>query len=495
MLENKDRYTRTKAENGIMGKNASVLWHNFLVAGKQLFWIPLVLMLLLGGFMYLRNRKPGVYTYTSRAVFAVSANYSSSTDILSYNYYYDKAAAKQLSATFPYILSSDAMRLLIQQDLGVETVNGTITASAVADAGLFVLTVTSTSPQDAYTILNAVIRVYPQAASVVLGDTQITIIDEPFVPTAPNESYGVLHPIVMGVLTGALLGVAILFVISLSRKTVHAAEDLRQLVNLPCMAYFPQVHLKKRKNNMVQSITIQNEKTGQIFMESVRSLRHSVTKLMDETEGCKVLMVTSTLPDEGKSTVSTNLALSLAADGKRVILIDADLRNQSLKKTLAISTASEGLPELLTGKNKQFNLLEVPDSSLLLLAGDQTVEHPQRLLDSRRMEHVLQSLREQLDYIVIDTPPAGMLSDAATMAKYVDAAIYVVHQDMASTNQIFESIQTLTAAGTRIIGTVLNGTQQGTTQYGYGSKYGYSYGYGGTYGGKYGCFYGTKIDK
>lgn len=476
-------------DDEVLEIDLSVMWHNFLVAWKHLFWIPLVLMILGGGFMYLRNRNPGEYTYTSKAVFAVSANYSSSTDILSYNYYYDKAAAKQLSATFPYILSSDAMNMLIRQDLGVKEVNGVITASSVAEAGLFILNVTSSTPEDAYTILNSVIRVYPQAATAVLGDTQITIIDEPTIPTEPNETYSEKRPVVIGIAIGALLGLVILFLISLSRKTVHAADDLRKLVNLPCIAYLPQVHVKKRKKNVGQSITIQNEKTGTDFVESVRLLRRKVIKSLQNVDGCKVLMVTSTIPDEGKSTVSTNLALSLAADGYRVILIDADLRNQSLKKTLAMDTPSEGLTELLTGKNKQFALLEVPDSSLLLLAGDKTVEHPQRLLDSKRMENIIQTLRDQLDYIIIDTPPCGVLSDAATLAKYADAAIYVVRQDMASTYQIAESIQAISNTGVKIIGTVINGTQQGTTQYGYGSKYGYTYGYGGS---KYGAAYGAK---
>lgn len=475
MQEHKEN--RTATEEDVL--DLSVLWHNFLVALRHLFWIPLLFMLLGGGFMYLRHRTPGAYTYTSRAVFAVSANYSSSTDILSYNYYYDQAAAKQLSATFPYILSSDAMNMLIRQDLGVDEVNGTISASSVADAGLFILTVTSPNPQDAYTILNSVICVYPQAATAILGDTQITIIDEPTLPTQPNEVYGIRRPIFKGIALGALLGLIVLFLISRSRKTVHASEDLRKLVNLPCLSYVPMVQLKKRRKKNAQSITIQNEKTGSNFMEAVRLLRHKVVKSADlnKKDGCKTLIVTSTIPNEGKSTISTNLALSLAAEGYRVILIDADLRNQSLKKTLGIHTPSEGLVELLTGKSKRFSLLEVPDSTLLLMAGDKTVDRPQRLLDSKRMENIIQTLCQQLDYIIIDTPPAGVLSDAATLAKYADAAVYVVHQDMASTYQIYESIQAISSTGLKIIGTVLNGTQQGTTQYGYGSKYGYTYGY------------------
>lgn len=478
---------------GFLNMNLSVVWHNFSTALKHLFWIPLAAALLLAGILFLHSRTDTAKTYTCKAVFAVSANYSSSTDILSYNYYYDSSAAAQLSATFPYILSSDAMRMLIQQDLGTETIPGTITASSVADAGLFVLTVTSSDPDDAYKVLNSTIRVYPQAATEVLGDTQITMIDEPVYPTEPDQSTPSYQSVTRGALIGLFAGLLLVFLISMLRKTVHSAEDMRELVNLPCLAYVPNVRFKRRSKGANLNVNILNHKTGADFREAVRSLRLKTVKATDAVEGCRVILVTSTLPHEGKTTISTNLALSLASEGNRVILVDADLRTQSLKGTLGIDTPSEGLVELLTGKSSKFRLLNVPHSTLLLLSGDETDAHPQRLLDSRRMGKVIDSLKEQLDYIIIDTPPAGILSDAATLSRYADAAVYVVRQDMASTTQIFDSIQTLAASEVRLIGSVLNGTQAGTTRYGYGSKYGYGYGYGPKYG--YGYGYGYKYGK
>ncbi len=455
----------------------SAMLHNFLDALRRLFWIPLALAILLGGLGYWSNRAPGPYTYTSRVVFVVSANYSSATDMLNYSYESYRFSSERLLATFPYILNSDTMTRLIRQDLGVSAINGSVQVSSVSDSGLFLLTATSSTPEDAYALLESVIRVYPQVAPAVLGDTQITIIDSPTLPTAPNETYDIVKPTVYGALIGVCLGLVILLVMSMMRKTVHTAEDLRRLVNLPCMAYLPQVRFKRRRKNSDGHVTILNERVGTDFMESVRMLRVKVMKAMAERGGCKVLLVTSTLPYEGKSTVSANLALSLAADGHRVILIDGDLRNQSLKEALEIGTPSEGLLELLMGKNKQFSLQEVPGTSLLLMAGDQTVSDPQRWLDTRRMGDVMATLRQQLDYIVIDTPPSGILSDAATLAKYADAAIYVVRQDMASTYQIYESIQGLYATGVKLIGAVINGSQQGSTGYVNGSKYDYSYGY------------------
>ena len=128
----------------------------------------------------------------------------------------------------------------------------------------------------------------------------------------------------------------------------------------------------------------------------------------------------------------------------------------------------------------------MPNSTLLLLSGDETTDRPQPLLDTPRLRQVLELLRSKLDYIIIDTPPAGILSDAATFAKYADATLYVVRQDLASTAQILNSIQTLAASDVELIGCVLNQTQAGTNRYGYGSKYhsGYGYKYYGSYNNK-----------
>ena len=128
-------------------------------------------------------------------------------------------------------------------------------------------------------------------------------------------------------------------------------------------------------------------------------------------------------------------------------------------------------------------LLNVPDSSLLLISGDGVISDPHRLLDAPRLKQLIRLLREKFDYVLIDTPPAGMLSDAAILSRYADAVLYVVRQDLASTTQILDAIQGMDAAGADIIGCVLNRTQAGTTRSGYASRYSsYNYGYKHSYG-------------
>lgn len=477
--------------DGLFDFNPRVILHNFLTAVKHLLWIVFLLSAAAGVLRYMQINRAYSPSYSSSAVFSVRASFLSTIDIVSSSPYLDNSAALMLSQTFPYVIYSENTQMLLCAELGKPYLDGRVSAYSTADSPLFTMTATSDNPQSAYDLLLATIKVYPQAASNILGDTQIEIINLPLAPpTAPDNQNTALNSALKIAILVFIVGLCAIFLLSLTRKTVHSAENLHKLVNLKCFGYVPLVKLKKHSNKSNQTVTITNPRLGSAFNESIRTLRVKLLKAL-EAKNAHVLMITSTIPSEGKTTVATNLALSLASEGKRVILIDGDLRKQSLKGTIGIDQPSDGLVEILSGTSKGLHLLNVPDSTLLLLSGSETTPQPQPLLDTPRMKQILELLREKLDYIIIDTPPAGILSDAATIAKYCDATLYVVRQDLASTTQILSSIQSLSSAGVEIIGCVLNQTQAGTTRYGYGSKYS-SYGY--SYGSKYSA-YGKKYSR
>lgn len=484
--------------------NPRVIMHNFFTACKRLIWIVLAAAVAFGFYSYRRADRNYSPYYSSQAVFSVQASYYATTDILSYSSFINTTAAQTLSATFPYVIRSENTQRLLKQELNMSYIPGTINATSTAESALFTLTVTSSNAQHAYDLLKATIKIYPQAASTILGDTRIDVINMPLGPNnTPMNSNHAVQTGVRSTIPVIGVGLVLIFLVALSRKTVHSADDLRKLINLKCLAYVPGIKLKKRSNSNNKTITITNSRVGSIFSESIRNLRVKVQKAMDHRHA-HILLISSTIPDEGKTTVATNLALSFAAEGSRVVLIDGDLRKQSLKAALGIDQPSEGLVEFLGDNAGSVSLLNVPHSNLYLLSGDKTTDQPQPLLDTPRLKKLFDSLREHVDYIIIDTPPAGILSDAATIAKYADVALYVVRQDLASTTQIFNALQSLNAVEIPILGCVLNHTQAGTTRYGYGSKYsgtyGYSYGYKYSdsyrrYGYGYGYGYGYSHNK
>lgn len=478
-----------KSASGFLDFNFAVLFHNFITAARRLAWLAILLALIVGTVTYVKVDRSYEPVYSVSAVFSVHASYTAATDILAHSDLLDSNAAQMLSETFPYVIRSENASMLLNMELQRSVPVSAITATSTAEAGLFTMTVKRVDPQDAYDTLKAAITIYPQAASSILGDTQINVINMPLEPpTKPDNANTALKSALGIAIPVFIFGMFCIFLLSLARKTVHSAEDLRKLVNLKCLAYIPRVKLKKHSNKSNLTLTITNPRVNSSFTECIRNLRVKLQKVLPSKSGCKTLLVTSTLPSEGKTTVSTNLALSLVSEGKRVVLIDGDLRKQSLKESIGLTDPSDGLVEILSGDLENFRLLTVPNSKLLLICGDETTDQPQALLDTPKMRQILDRIKESMDYIIIDSPPAGILSDAVTTAKYADATLYVVRQDLASTNQITNAIQSLSSNGVNLIGCVLNQTQAGTTRYGYGSKYSNNYGY--SYGYKYSNSYG-----
>lgn len=457
----------------------------FWKAVRRLFWIPVALAVL--GCALLTARAWWSYTpmYQSEVTFTIQTSGTGSLgDIGSGNTYYDKAAAEQLTKTFPYLIGSELLQTMLRQELGVEALNGSVTAHTVENTNLFSLVATSADPQAAYDMLTAVMQVYPKVADYVIGSTEMYLLTEPVVAAEPYNDLSLLRPAAKGAILGCVLGLAVLLLYAATRKSIQDPREVRSQLNQVCLGTVPQVAFKRRSKETEPLLSIQNDKVSGAFQESIRRLR---MKLQRETEGqtAQVLMVTSTLPGEGKTTVAANLALSLSQTGARVILVDLDLRNPSVKKNLGLSARSQGMGHLLTqGGSAGDCLLHVEGSELRLLADDGPTGSLRTKGDARRLKTVLEELRGEADYIILDTPPSGLLADSGTVARLADGTLYVIRSGVPQVSHILDVFQFLGESGTKVVGCVLNGVRGSRSSYGY---YGYGYGYPSGYGG-----YGRK---
>lgn len=223
---------------------------------KRLWPLVLALVLLFTGLrcaMAVRRFRP---YYEARAVFTVTSSYN---DELFTGSFYDNAAAQQLAAAFPHLLNTDVMRDLLKQELGTEYINGNITATSAAETNLFVLQVTSSSPQDAYDILVAAITCFPQAAVYMVDNPQIVVREEPQVPTAPANTFSYRSAIRRGVLEGLLVSMVILALVTVLNKTVCTEEQLKNMANLPIFGVFPLVPIKKRRSGTNAFLTVRSD--------------------------------------------------------------------------------------------------------------------------------------------------------------------------------------------------------------------------------------------
>lgn len=442
----------------------------------RLFWLPLALAVLAGALMGLRAWRSYTPMYASEATFTIQTQGSTSDLITGSTGYYDQAAAEQLANTFPYLIQSDLMQSTLQEELGVSWLNGSITPQAVPNTNLFSLRVTSSSAQDAYDILNAVITAYPKVANYVIGTTSITLLAPPELATAPYNSLNLRSPVVKGIALGLVLGLGLLLLLSLTRRPIRSREEIQQRLNAPCLGVLPAVTFKRRSGAFDHSVSIRNPRISSTFQESVRSLRIRLLRDAQEHQR-KVYLVSSTLPGEGKTTVSINLALTLSRNGSRVILVDLDLRKPSVRKELGLTGEASGVGELLREANPDIHSLLVPleGTNIRLLAGTQPAQSLKRHPELRRLAGLIRQLREETDFIILDTPPTGLLGDSAALASLADGLIYVVRAGGAQTTHIMDSLQFLSHSRTPLAGCVLNGAQQKNSRYGYGYQYGYGY--------------------
>ena len=207
--------------------------------------------------------------------------------------------------------------------------------------------------------------------------------------------------------------------------------------------------------------------------EQYKLLRANLEFTLPADGKCPIIGVTSSMRGEGKSTTAVNLSYVLAEKGKRVLLIDGDLRIPSVAKKMEIPS-SPGLTDLLMGKGAQISDFQ---STLLkkwyILPSGDIPPNPSELLGSRRMEAILNDLRESFEYIIIDLPPVNIVSDAISISHLITGMIIVIREEYTEKKELERCIRQLKLSNVNVLGCVMNESKNGTGSYGKYKKYKY----------------------
>lgn len=419
-------------------------------------------------------------------------------------------AAQELASSFSQVLSSDVMRKQIANELGVKSISGNIEATIVDETNILELRVSASNPRDAYLITEALLNCYEPLVTKVLNNVVLDILQYPTIPTAPVNPLSVRHPMKIAGLAAAAATIALLCVFAYLRDTVKSADEVENKLDTKVIGTVQ--HEKKYKTikdkliHKKTSILLTNPTTGFDFVETFRKLRTRIDYIMRKNNQ-KVLMVTSVMENEGKSTVATNIALAMKKKYDKVLLIEGDMKKPALHKILEYKQEDySSINDLLEGKAELKDALVTdPVTGIHLLLGRKGIEHSTELVSSRRMRALIHEAKKTMDMVIIDTPPMSACPDTECIAEFADACVLVVHQDQAPVKVINDMIDELNASHASLLGCILNDFRSADIddnfsygrrrygKYGYG-KYGYGkYGYG-KYGyGKYG--YGHKQEK
>ncbi len=302
-----------------------------------------------------------------------------------------------------------------------------------------------------------------------LRSSNIVIVD-PARPAAKPSSPNYLLNLLLGLGAGVIAGIGCALIQDSNDKAIHSPEDVRRVAGMPCLAVIPRISPK----HMSSGLELPATSLDSAIDERFRALRTSLL-LSNIDHPPKVILVSSALPREGKTTVSVHLARILAQQTSRVLLVDADMRRPSLHREFRKDSSENGLSSLLATPSDDLSGAPIHDFGgglHVLLAGPRS-PFPAEMLASRRMSLALAGWRDQFDYIVLDTPPALAFTDAVVLARCVDAVLLVVRADSTSADTLMRTQEIFQQSHAPLLGAVVNAMNFRSPEYAH--YYGYSY--------------------
>jgi capsular exopolysaccharide synthesis family protein len=373
--------------------------------------------------------------------------------------------------TYVAVLSSPAVTDPLRERLGLPP--GTpidVSASVAEEASILDVTARSSDPQRAADIANAVgpqladvadeFSVLLQATGNEVRATTISPATTPAAPTSPDVTRNLL----LGVLAGLCLGTGLAFVRHTLDTKVRSDADIKALSSNPLLAGLPH----ERASVKGKGIAVEHDPHSG-YAEAIRRLRTNLL-FVDVTTGTHSFVITSAVPGEGKTTTAVNLALAMAKAGGRVLLVDADLRNPSVAKTMGLEE-SVGLTTVLLGNAAVDDVVQQwRDTDLFVLAAGQIPPNPSELLGSEPMQALFSKLGHEFDFVLVDSPPVVPVIDAVLIDKLTGGMLMVVASNRTRKRDLSSALRSLETAGAEVSGFALNFVPANSSDAG---RYGY----------------------
>lgn len=274
--------------------------------------------------------------------------------------------------------------------------------------------------------------------------------------------------------------VAFIYFVEFSSKKVLFRSEIEEQLSIPVISEL--VYQEHKSENPV----VVGEGKRSLIAEQFRELRTNINYLTAGAEDkCKVILLTSSIPKEGKSFVSINTAISLSLTGDKVALLEFDMRKPKISKALGIK-ADPGLSTYLVGSAGEEDILKTHPTinNLTIIPSGPIPPNPAELMTNDRLAKLIDYLKERYDFIVIDTPPIAAVTDAKILSKFTDATLYIIRHNF--TNYVFLNLLNDVSQKNSLknISIIFNGIKNkkilgySYSGYGYGYGYGYNYGYG-----------------
>jgi capsular exopolysaccharide synthesis family protein len=446
----------------------------FRVVRKRWTLIVLSVLVALGAALSMAFLQQPTYQATSQMYISVNATTTDQTSQLLDG---SLAAANRVKS-YADIVNSPRITAAVQKELGssltADQIGKEISADNPLDTVLLNVHVRDVNPVRAQEIANAVAQQFgllvnqletPQGSGT--SPVKVSVVQEaqlPIAPVAPNKKVDVG----LGLLLGIALGVALAVLLDVLDTSVKSAEELEAATESAVLGVIGF------DSDATKSPLIVQTDPHSPRAEAFRQLRTNL-QFVDIDHPVRSIVITSSIPQEGKSTTTANLAITLAQAGLKVVLVEADLRRPKLMQYLGVEGAV-GVTSVLIGRVALDDALQPwGNGSLMVLPSGPTPPNPSELLGSQGMADLISSLEQRADIVLVDAPPLLPVTDAAVLAKICDGALLIVRHGQTSREQVIRAVESLRVVDAHLIGNVLNmAPAKGPDAYGYGYAYRYT---------------------
>lgn len=511
-------------------------------------WLILLVGAIFGAGMFVSAKMSYKETYSAQMTLAFMStqyvavkDYSNSKDTQVEYKQETKFFSSSDTARYQSLIKGDEMIERIRKGLESDNIGKEYDDSYIANslsidntpdgiAGFFIIKVTSEDKGYCERALNIVLKEFPDFIQSYDNTITIKVVNNPTTPSV-NNADNALSEAFTGFIIGAALAIVYIFIKTIITKTVLTLDSLRQKIDINILGSVPLLEkstglFKNKKKTPLGSLLITDtSKVSFTFVESFKAIRTKIENINSE-KGYKVFIVTSTYEDEGKTTVAVNIACSLAQKGKSVLLVDSDLRKPAILHAVGVkSDSSYGLIPIIKGTSTYSESIKfIKSLGIFVLPTGGVSLKSTEVLGTDVVKNIIDQAREEFDYIIIDSPPAHVVSDTLVIAPFADGIIYNIRRDYAKISEINHTLEEIRNTDADVVGAVftMSGGEENSRYYrrkkslrygyygkkrrygysnygynGYGNGYGYGGygGYGNGYGYGYGYGYGNKDEK
>ena len=375
--------------------------------------------------------------------------------------------------TLDYLMNSNNAKSYVKKKMPISktTYKAEVT---LKQANVVKFKVTADTKREAYFSIKYLNDWYRENTERYSFPYNITVLKESKFSTKPVNPNSHIKNFLIGAVGSGFVLSCLFGLYFFLRDTIKSEEEVENKLDTRLYAKLPYEVKKREDARNKKAILITSLKTSFFFRESMNKLRSKVEASSDK-HGYKSFMITSAYENEGKSSVAANLALALAKNGRKVVLVDADFNKPAVFKIFDLD-GSKSLNKAIEGTSSWSSQIVSDRTGLDLLPCSQDTLKSEILTNSKKLDEIMKELREEYDFVIVDTSPAYLLNEPMAMNELVDATLFIVRQDYATSDVINETVKRLTYVKDNVLGVVFKNVvsegNKGTSNY--NNRYGYN---------------------